>query len=94
MKGKIVFVNMSSRLAAAFVGQDQYIVFEFPTNCELKENDELENLADTFGFASCYRLSDNKNIKLNILSSAMSFAKAKLVVSPWQESYTDDVSVA
>lgn len=94
MKGKIIFVNISRRLAAAYVGQQQYIVFEFPANTDLEENDELDNLRDSFGMANSRRLSDNKDVKLNVLSSAMSFAKAKLVVSPWQGVYGEEADVA
>lgn len=83
MKSEIIFVNDSIRLAAAKVSEDAYIVFEYQTSNELKEGDSIENLEPKYGVTDC-RLGNGAISTVKILSSAMSLAKAKLVVAPWQ----------
>lgn len=94
MKGKIVFVNKASRIAAAHIGGQKYIVFEYSKNDRFESGDELINFSDKFGLQACRKVSAEKKTKINVLSSAMSYAKAKLVVAPWQEDGVTETSAS
>jgi len=85
MKGKITFINSASRLAAAYIGQEQYLVFEYNNSEAFEEGEELENLSEGFAKISCQRMATGAEAAVTVLSSAMSQAKAKLVVAPWQK---------
>ncbi len=93
MKGKIVFNNQSSRIAAAHIGKQRYIVFEYGPNERFDIDDELLEVVDSFGTNVCKRVATNKNVRINVLSSAMSYTKAKLVVAPWQDDITAGTDV-
>lgn len=83
MRGKVIFVNQASRLAAVHVGTQKYIVFEYQGNEHFRKDDELNRLRDEYGEAECVSTRTGKKVKIKILSSAMSYEKAKLVVAPW-----------
>jgi len=92
MKCKIVFVNPASRLAAAHVGNQQYVVFEYLGIDHFKEGEELEAMNPKFGHCICKRPASGTKITINVLSSSMSYAKAKLVVAPWQDTNAEETS--
>ncbi len=93
MNGKIVFVNPASRLAAAYTGKQQYVVFEYQGIDHFKEGEELTGIRDNFGHGICRRTAGGKKVAINVLSSAMSYAKAKLVVAPWQDVNVEEKDV-
>lgn len=84
MTAKVIFANPASRLAAAQVAENDYLVFEYMGNEHLREGELLENLNERPGHVICRRSSGRK-ITINILSPSMSYARAKLVVAPWQD---------
>jgi len=90
----VVFVNQMSQLAAAHVGQHAYVVFEYEGKHHFELDEELANLSDAFGKVECLRIDKEERCNINILSSSMSYAKAKLVVAPWQDINLDEVTIA
>lgn len=91
MNAKIVFVNLSSRLAAARVNDDQYLVFEYKSGSVFKVGESIECSVFKLGPVSC--IHGEAKSQVNILSPSMSFAKAKLVVAPWQDAKIEDLAV-
>lgn len=85
MLGKVVIVNPSSRLAAAYVGGEQYVVFEYHGLDHFRIGEELDNLRENYGITICKRAGSIKKTAINVLSSKLSFNQAKLVVAPWQD---------
>ncbi len=92
MEGKIRFVNKSSRLVAAQVGKNEFIVFEYSSKNLFECGDIVEKLSNEVGrnivvhTASGESASIKKGkVAVNILSTIMDFTKAKLVVAPWQD---------
>ena len=81
-----MLVNEASRLAAVQVGAQKYIVLEYRSNEHFKKGDELDCLRQEYGDLECTCLRIGYSVSVTILSSAMSFEKAKLVVAPWQNS--------
>lgn len=85
MLGKVVIVNPSSRLAAAHVGEDHYVVFEYHGRDHFRIGEELDNLRENYGITICKRAGSAKKTAINVLSSKLTFHQAKLVVAPWQD---------
>lgn len=85
MLGKVVIVNPTSRLAAAHVGGEHYVVFEYHGLDHFRIGEELDNLRENYGIVICKREGSLKKTAINVLSSKLSFKQAKLVVAPWQD---------
>lgn len=90
MKGQIVFVNPASRIAAAYIGNGNCVVFEYQSVNHFKKGEVLNNLRDSYGHTICERVSIGKKATVNVLSSVMNRETAKLVVSPWQDVAQND----
>lgn len=85
MKGKVLFVNPASRLAAAYIGVGRCVVFEYQSAHHFKVGEMLDNLRDSYGHAICDRLDIANRATINVLSSAMTRDKAELIVAPWRD---------
>ncbi|MFL0809308.1 MAG: hypothetical protein K6L76_02720 [Agarilytica sp.] len=90
MKGKIVFVNPASRLAAAHIGAGQCIVFEYTSMDHFKEGEMVDRLRDDYGHAICERMNRGVKATINVLSPPIDRCRAELVVAPWRETITVD----
>lgn len=90
IKGKVVFVNPASRIAAAYIGGGQCVVFEYQSSDHFKVGEILDRLRDTYGHNICDRLSVGRKATVNVLSSAMDRRKAELVVAPWRDDVQDE----
>lgn len=94
VKGKIVFVNPASRIAAAYIGSGKCIVFEYQSANHFKKGEVLNNLRNSYGHVICDRVSIGKKAMVNVLSTVMDQHTAKLVVAPWQDVSHEEFSMA
>lgn len=86
--GIVVFINQLNRLGAAQVGENAYVIFEYGYANPLSVGDRLLGLTKCVGQRIVHVVraqGQNEHLPLNILSSAMGFDRAKLVVAPWQD---------
>ncbi|VUD48006.1 hypothetical protein TDB9533_01143 [Thalassocella blandensis] len=91
LHGQIVLVNHVSRLAAVEVDKNAYMVFEYFHAEAFKRGDKLSHFPELIGHTMVQL--DKKDacadqtaiIQINVLSSRMDWARAKLVVAPWQD---------
>ena len=85
MKANVVFANPASRLAAAQIAENDYIVFEFMSNQPMRIGEVLETPLARPGHMICKRHSSGRKLTINVLSSSMCYARAKSIVAPWQD---------
>lgn len=90
MKGKVVFVNPASRLAAAHIGNGQCVVFEYKSMDHFKVGEMVDRLRDSYGHTICVRLAGDVKATINVLSQPIDRCRAELVVAPWRETITVD----
>ncbi len=94
IKGKVLFVNPASRIAAAYIGGGQCIVFEYQSSDHFKVGEVLDRLRSSYGHNICDRVTLGCRATVNVLSSAMDRRKAELVVSPWRDTVQEEYSMA
>lgn len=85
MRANVVFANTASRLAAAQVAENDYIVFEFMSNQPLRVGEVLQTPHARPGYMICKRESSGRKMTVKTLSSGLSYARAKSIVAPWQD---------
>lgn len=85
MKAKVVFTNIASRIAAAQIAENDYIVFEFMSIQPVRVGEVLEYPQARLGHMICQRESSGRRMTIKILSASMSYARAKSIVAPWQD---------
>ncbi len=88
VKGKVVYVNTNTHLAAVDIGDEKMIVMEFDGQTQIKAGDRIGNICEGYGAATCTLGKGQKAVDVRVLSSGMSPAKAKMVVAPWQQSHS------
>lgn len=90
MKGKVLFVNPASRLAAAYIGVGRCVVFEYKSTNHFKVGEMLDNLRDSYGHAICERMDLGKRASVQVLSAVMTRGTAELIVAPWRDSHRSE----
>ncbi len=85
MKAKVVFANTASRIAAAQIAENDYIVFEFMSIQPLRVGEVLEYPQARLGHMICKRMSSDRRMTIKTLALGMSYARAKSIVAPWQD---------
>ncbi len=94
IKGKIIFVNPASRIAAAYIGNGNCLVFEYQCRNHFKEGEMIDRLRDSYGPVICHRLSSGNMTTINVLSSVMDRQRAHLIVAPWQDRGQEEYPVS
>ncbi len=90
MKGKVLFVNPASRIAAAYIGSGRCVVFEYQSTVHFKVGEMVDNLRSSYGHAICERLDLGSRSTINVLSSVMTRDTAELIVAPWRDTHQSE----
>lgn len=80
IEGKVIYINDDTQLAAADIGWEEGIVFEFPVDAQIDVGDSLEYLAAGYQKLHCLNATKQLEMKIQVLSGSIPLSTARFIV--------------